>query len=362
MENQEQKQVQQPPAPSFEGINFATQVLGFKPVATPPPEPKPDEKPPEQKSEVIETPLMNIPLVTDDVYKKISAETGFNFEKEEDLINTLKKFKEFEQKEEQYLKDNLEGNNYKQFFNILPEDLRRLVVDYGSNQDYKQTIKQLYGVGGVDYSKSWGDYEDKFSMISKYNPELSQEDWEEMDSKTQKTVENLAKKNYETERTAFNESAKQREELFVQQRREFAQKFEKSIEDSIARLKKDVPDMNEKRVNDVRTKMYQNPFVEMVNTDGTYKEDAATKIAFAYHGQETMSQVIQKMTQMANEQVMKAAKDASQGPLEDHIKRLNDKPPESNDRQDEDKRQEAIRETTRSLFYQPSTGFRNKQT
>ncbi len=354
----EEQKPQEKPATSFDGTDFASKVLFGKGLNIPPPDKKPDETaaPPAE----IVTPLMKVAVKPDDLFKKISTETGFNFEKEEDFIDTLKKFKDFEKKEEQYAKDNLEGSNYKQFFNILPEDLKRIIVDYGAGQDYKQTIKQLYGMGDVDYSKAWNEYDDKDRLVKKY-AEIAHDEWDDMDETAKKVAEKAAKRAYETERTSFIESGKQRVQQFEQQKSEYVKKYEKSITDSIARLKKDLPDMDEKKVNEVMVKMYQNPFREMVNDDGTYKEDAATRIAFAYHGQETMAQVIQRLNKEANEQVIKARNDATQGKLEDYTKRLNDNPPESGDKTDKDKRLEAIRETTKNLFYEPSSGFRNKQ-
>lgn len=344
---------------NFTGADFATQVLFGKPLV------KPEEKAPEQQQpaapETIQTPLMKVEVKKDNPWSKINSETGFNFEKEEDLINALKKSKDFEKREEQYLKDNQLGNTYTTFFNSLPEDLKKVIVDYGSNVDYRQTIREVYGMGGVDYNKAWSEYDDKFKMISKYNSDVTAEDWEELDTKQQKIIENLAKKTYETERAAYLDNYKQREQNFTSQRAEYVKKLEKSIDKSIDNLRKNLPDMDEKAVNDVRSQMYQNPFRQMFNEDNTYTEDAATKIAFAYHGQETMSQLIQRMNNDANKAVQDATKTASQGPLEDYVKRMNDKVPENNERNDSDKRMDAIRETTKNLFHEPSSGFRNKQ-
>jgi len=332
------------------------QILGYGKVEMPTKEASPPAA--EAKTEVIETPLMKVELKPDDIFKKLSAETGFTFEKEEDVINTFKKLKDFETREKEYAEKSIDGQNYKSFFNTLPEDIKRIVVAYGSGENYQDVIKQQYGLGGVDLSKPWGEHEDKSPLIERYT-ETSKDDFDELDEKQQKVIERAAKSAYEKDRNNFVEGNARKKQELEARLNTYADSLRQSVDKTIAKLKTDFPDMPESKVNEVRNLLYGKPLQEIYDDTGVYKEDAATKIALANYGQETIAQIMNKMDAKARTEVEEARKTATQGKLEEHIRAANDKVPASEVKDDKSKLNEAL-DGFSKVFTDTSSAFKNK--
>jgi hypothetical protein len=288
-----------------------------------------------ENKDVTTLPLMNLDL-KDNPYQKLNEATGFEFKAETEVVETLKKFKDFEEREKSYLDDVTKGKTYIEFLEtLLPEELKAPIVAFAEDRDWKAVAKQMLGVAEVDYSKSWGDYEDHVPLIQKYNPDLSQEDWEALEEKQKNAYINLSKSAYTKERTDFQKAQKADIDIVKGKLDKRAVAIKSSIEDSIADLKKNYPNLTEQQVSDVRSIMYRSPTTNIVQQDGTYTKDAATRLAFAHYGTQTYTQAIKATEDKYKAEMEKQRKELGGKKLEEQVKAANDKVPKSDTKESE---------------------------
>jgi hypothetical protein len=326
--------------------------LGIKP------EEKKEEKNEPENKDVVALPLMNLD-VKDNPFQKLNEATGFEFKSETEVVDTLKKLKGFEDREKDYLDKISKGNEYMSFIDMMPEKLKAPIMAYAEERDWESVVKQVFGVGEIDFNKSWGDYDDHVPLIQKYNPDLSQEDWDALDEKGKNAFIMASKNAYNKERTDWQSTIKTNTEVIRGKLDKRADAIKNSIEESIAELKKNYPNLTEQQVTEVRTTMYRSPLNNIVQKDGTFTKEAATKLAFANYGPQTLTQAIEEVEKKWKAEIEKTRKEVGGKKLEVQVQAANDKVPASDTRKT-DNAQDKIKQQIKNISSNPGQMFVNK--
>ena len=306
-------------------------------------EEKKEEEKPENKDATIALPLMNLDI-KDNPFQKLNEATGFEFKTEAEVVEALKKSKGFEEREKDYLEKASKGETYIQFIEMLPEDLKAPVVAFAEDKDYKAVIKQIHGLNEVDFNKAWGEYDDHVPLIQKYYPDLTQEAWEALDEKGQTAYINFAKGAYTKERTDWQNAFKADTKVVKEKLDKRADALKLSIEESVAELKKNYPNMTEQQISEVRSKMFRSPLTGIVNKDGTFTKEAATKLAFADYGAQTLSQAVEAVEAKYKAEMEKQRKELGGKKLEEQVKAANDKVPKGDTKKTEGAKEKVFAE------------------
>lgn len=269
-------------------------------------------KKPDPKIKEIDTPLFG----KQELGKKTPAETPVELKEFSDiqayvktnygvedvqkfLTESVPKFREQAQKLGDSEKKVTEFTN---IFEKLPEPLFNAVKSHLEGNDWKEEITKA---PKLDFNKKVDDI-DKKTLIDTYFPgKFSKEDFDSEEENSVKTLDialEAAKRSFMADKTSFDNKIQVRINNETRQQ----ELFTKSIGTSVERLQKDLPHVNEMALKDVSSIMEEGPgavMAELFNTDGSWKEEAATKIAMLKHGFKTMETYMQIARNQAETEV-----------------------------------------------------------
>ena len=226
-------------------------------------------------------------------FDKLKKETGAEVKAFEDVFKILN---DPNKVPKQKLDDaELRVKEYDVFFSTMPDDLKAVIADYYNKADYKQTMTKV--VGKVDYSKPVTTYKDE-DLIVMYNPEITQDDFEDMSEREKNSLYKAAKTLYEKEHNDIIEKAEKTKQMQF----DSAKKYVESIEASVEELKKQMPNLGADKTEKIRQQMLQG---YSLFENNAYRKDAAYRIAMAEHGKDIVQSIIDeaaKITQRKIEQ------------------------------------------------------------
>jgi len=202
-------------------------------------------------------------------------------------------------------------DGYQKLFNQLPEPMREAIEEWGNAGDWQQ--KLLSSLPKFDYSKNF-DKHNAVDMLTKYFPGKFEAD-EIEDIENNPTVEKaleVAKEKYNLEKQSFEN----RRAEIERQANEKVDLIKRSVNSSVDKLKEVFPDMDRKAIKEIESVMVGGTVGDLLfNKDGTYKSDAAKKIAFILYGDNEIKK-----------REAKAKVSATNDSLQDVISRGSDKP------------------------------------
>jgi len=316
-----------------------------------------------EKSEDIETPLMKIkvnqeapkPETPEEMLKAFNIKTGMNIEKWEDIAAKADDIAKLKADAEKSGEIDRVALGYKSLFENAPADLKRIVIAYSQEQDYRNVAKALL-TNDLDFTKNFKDYEDKTLLVKKYNSEItSDEEWEELDEKSQKVILKATENAYNTDKNLVE---KQNDE-FQKQREKQAEQFVDSIEKSMKKVVAEYPDMKKPQLDKIRERLSKGLKDELLNEDGVYKEDAGEKIAMMAFGKET----IFAMKSSIESRIQKEAKAISDKRVSEELELMNrnrtDKI-ESTGAERKPNEAEKVLQRTQSFLGSNTSQFKNK--
>lgn len=281
--------------------------------------------------EVIKTPLGDFkaevkPEATPiDTFVSIKEKTGLEIKSEDELVERLNKLKELEANEA-LIKDNVQNKQIRELIGIIPEDLRAMLVAFENKQDYRSLGKTLF-VEGIDFTKEV-DKIDEFKLVSHYNPDLAKEDYDDMDAKAQTALINASRRSFNADKNAHNLAVQTAERT----KNEYSQRVINSVEKAMEKLKKDFPNLTQGEIREIETRLYQDPTYDFIDSNTrTYREDAASKMAWQLYGPKTMKSVVDGMQSEINKKIEEGIKQRTSEELEliasqrgDTVKKLAD--------------------------------------
>jgi hypothetical protein len=309
------KQTVKPTAPTEKVVEVTTNN-------TPAEQPEKVVKPVEPKVEanafgLSVTPSTTITLTSFADVQKFAEENGLAVKEVNDLVEIIKRAKTNEEANQKL--QTLQSNNdrYESVITGLPREVA-LVFDAAiSNGDWKGVISKIAKSSSFDYSKSFDLY-DELNMVNRYNDDtFTEEEFKELDPKIKNTLVKYAKSGYAQEQAevqsiqTVNESKK----------KEFESKFNHSVEQSLHRLKEAYPSMDNTRIARVQEIMARDLTSTLFNADGTYRPEAAMRIAMQEYGQETIQSQMNTIGDFVNR-----ARSEENGKTAESILMRSDKP------------------------------------
>ena len=195
-------------------------------------------------------------------------------------------------------------------FEKMPEPLFNAFTAWSNGKDWAATLEH---VGTLDYKTDFTDYE-TYDIVNHYFPgEFSPEDFtdkEKSDDPTVKRSIKMAETQYNNDKEAFEN---QRADILGQA--EDKQKLLKtSASSSVDKLKETFPTFDNEALKKVKNVMTGDGLSGLFfKKDGSYTDDAATKIALVLFGQEEIGKVEKRLSK-------------SQEALKDTVSKGADKP------------------------------------
>ncbi len=198
------------------------------------------------------------------------------------LTESVPKFREQAQKLGETEKKVTEFTN---IFEKLPETLFNAVKAHITGNDWKEEINKA---PKLDFNKKVDDHDKKILVETYFPGKFSKDDFDsEEENKGLEIAYEAAKRSYVSDKTGFDG----KRQAMIENESKRQEAFTRSVGSSVDKLKNDLPHVNEMALKDVSQLMEEGPqaiFAELFNDDGSYKEDAATKIAMLKHGFKTM--------------------------------------------------------------------------
>lgn len=281
-------------------------------------EPQKEEEPSQEDSDiVIDTPLMEFKTKKsqntsekiekfEDLPKYIENAFGEKVENPEYFVNVVRRKKELEGEVVKYKGIEAKFDNQVKFIDTLPFDIKNILIEYAKNPqtDGYKKLMEKYSSSSVDFSKPTEKLstDEIGSIIVHYNPDIENDTLEEMDEKALNIIKNSTLKLYEKDHKEFISGA----EKFSKQQKEQGKKITDSIERSIENLKKQYPTIKQDKLEKVRESMLSGYTQQLFDNDGTYKEEAASKIAMAEFGKETIDTMQQQWQKLSTTEKKKA--------------------------------------------------------
>lgn len=275
------------------------------PPATPPvtPPATPPETPPastEKKIEKISTTLFDITLQEgattatsgDEALALFNQKTGLNIQKPEDVLSMADQIAEAINTKVQIDEKLRSALEYKEFFeNLSPPELRAVNIAYLEGKDYKAMMRAMSDQS-IDFTKRFSEYSDVYNVVAKYNPEMTREEFDDLEEANRKTIVKTVERAYNLE---FDEHVRLQKE-YAKKKEDKATRLHKSIELSMDNLKKEFPKLSKKELDAIYEKHNRGIREDLFDADGLYKADAGVKIAMATFGKQTIDQMISHIT------------------------------------------------------------------
>ncbi len=228
----------------------------------------------EDESPAIETP--------EQFFESISKKTGKEIKSYEEIFGILDDPNKVAK--EDLEKAMLEVDEYKLFLQGMPPDLKAIIAAYHHKQDYKAEMQNL--TKGNIFTKPSKDI-DKEELILLHNPEYSKEELDDLEDREKNALHKAARAVHDSEYNKIQDKAKAVENMQL----DAAKKFTKSIDKTLQHLKKEMPNIDPKELQDVESTLKKGySFIE----DGQYKETAAVEIAMAKYGKNYINSVFEQ--------------------------------------------------------------------
>jgi hypothetical protein len=227
-------------------------------------------------------------------------------------------FGELKEVKQKFEESDVKNKDYESVFAAIPPDVKAVLADVFNGGDYRNTMKQI-STSQLDYTKDASAYS-KDDMITMYNADMTVEDLEDLDDKNKDRLYNAAVKMYNADKNGYMAKAVE----FETKQKESAQKLMTSITESVSYLKEQFPGLKKEYLDNIQNKvMKSNYATQLLKEDGTWKKDAAVKIAMAEYG----SVVIEQMRKQLEAEMAKNVKLAKSEAKEEIVKdMLNDSP------------------------------------
>lgn len=192
----------------------------------------------------------------------------------------------------------LDHDTVKSDLSALPSPILQSIIAYKGGKDFVSEFNK--NIISLDFSKGFDKQKDDY-LLNHYVSEL----YEDLESKKEKGDYDGDDDQYNADKEKLvkttkklfekdQESYKGQRALEKQTQKDFEKSFGSSIESSLGHLTSEHPSFSSKHITNVKRIMANREFTkELFNDDGTYKPEAAKKIAyFVYH--EELTKQLQK--------------------------------------------------------------------
>jgi len=239
-------------------------------------------------------------------FETVEKEYGISLSSLKDAASMFSKVKQVDEMSEKLTKAELYGGELQNFFAGLPTDLKASIQAYGEGKDYREILRKTIG-GTIDYSQPVGSYSQE-QLIKAFNPELTDDDFEDMSDRERKALYDSASLKYNNEHNNLKvEGNKIFEDSKVK-----AEKFVDSVKKATANLASTSSNIKKEEVARLETKMKTNIADIFYNEEGLYKEDAAERLYFAMNGKEIVNALILEIEKESKRKIKQAQSETAE--------------------------------------------------
>jgi len=272
------------------------------------PQTEPEVKKPEIKSAFFGAPASNkVEFKTPEEWKGY-IDKKFSIKDESTFFDSVEKWRKDSQEKGDLERDK---NNYDRLFEEIPEPIYNAIESWGKGEDWIDKLKKT--IPSIDYNK---DFESQsiYEIVNNYFPDKFEREelsgsYKDFDITVQKAVD-VAKEKYNFERQQFSNRRAEVQKKADEQ----IQKLRNSALSSVKKLEQSFPDFDKNEIAQISKVLNSGDTSSLIqNKDGTYKEDAAERVAYMLFGKREISNLKQLMG-------------ASQQQLQDTVTRKSDTP------------------------------------
>jgi len=211
------------------------------------------------------------------------------------LLKELKESKAQAAEAEQY---KTAAANFESTIKNLPEEIGLLMQAFVSGVDHKPLLAQMMQAQSLNFERDFDTYPE-LDMVNRFSDKpYTKEEYDAFEPGQRKVFKDLAKAKYDSAKTTYN-ATKQETHRSAQMTQ---QNVLNSVESSITQLRKVYPSMGDNQIKRVSEIMTGGLRDSLYNVDGTYKPDAAIKIAMQEFGAEaikvqaqTIGQIVERL-------------------------------------------------------------------
>jgi len=214
------------------------------------------------------------------------AKDTFNFEIKDvnDFQVFFKTLNETQAKAAEADKYRIAATNFETTLKNLPEDVGMLFNAAVMGTDYKDLLQQLAEGQKYNYEKAFDAYPE-LDMVNAFSgKQFTKVEYDALEPDQRSIYKDLSKVKYETARQTFTRTQQETQRATEAQTKSWTD----SVESSIAQLRTAYPNMDNNQTERVRQIMTQGLRDSLYNADGTYRQDAAVKIAMQEFGVQTI--------------------------------------------------------------------------
>ena len=218
-----------------------------------------------------------------------AKEQGFELKSPDDIRQLISTVNDLKTKAEAVPKLESALNSYKSQIGGLPPEIFNLIEVAASGKDYKSVLKDLAAGVSIDFTKPYSDH-NSLNLIRQYvQPNLTQDQFDELTDINKDTMHNLAKVKYEGDKIKWEQATRDR----TVEKEAYTQKYSQSMEVALTNLKREFPDLSQEAIKVVADRMAYGVKESLFNEDNTYRPDAGVKIAMQEFGKEALSTAYQ---------------------------------------------------------------------
>ena len=195
-------------------------------------------------------------------------------------------------------------SNFQEQLKSMPNEVAA-IYDAGIQGNHIDVIKQIAAASEIDFSKHFKE-QDVIALVGRYTGKsFNKEGFNDMDDTTQQALSALAETKYQDEQKTYVDRVQNRK----QNQDVFQKNFSDSVETSISKLKEKFPKFKDDALNHVKTVMTAGLKESLFNTDNTYRDDAAVRIAMQEYGESALQVTNQTIGDMAKQMKSKIESD-----------------------------------------------------
>jgi hypothetical protein len=240
----------------------------------------------EKKEEIVEQPKTIAELLP-----YLKSKYNFNVEKIEDFAAISETHKQSTTKLTELEKENISLKKYKSFIDNQPAEVSAILLAQAEGKDYREEIKKIATLSQLDFTKKPEDY-DEIELIKHYNPELTNDELEELNDKSKTAMKNAAIKQFNIDK----EYAVSRINNGKERQQKYKDDFIASAENSLSAFKLANPTISETTITELKTKMLDGWNMDLIDDKGLYKKEAAQLMAEGYYGGKAIKGIVERMT------------------------------------------------------------------
>lgn len=230
----------------------------------------------------------NIKIESLDDFAKFSKKWGIEIKDASDYAKVIKSVDKWRADSQKLVEVEKKAGNYEEIFENLEPDLLGAIQSYYNGQDWRKSINTSMP---FDINKPVDSIPTK-DLVNHYFPgKFTDEDF---DSDEKPTALEIAEQTAKEKFIAKQDAEKNAKRARIEEAKVKLQKQKQSIDGSVNTLRQSFPDVDITVVDEItKTLEGGNILSEFLNSDGSYKPDAAKKLMLLKYGEQELRNAIE---------------------------------------------------------------------